>query len=54
MITVSVCHAAQLSFTAKTAERIKMLLGVNTPECPWNGVLDKDAEGKKGKMVKSI
>jgi len=36
----SVCRVAWLGFTAKTAERIKMLFGMNTPGGPWNIVLD--------------
>jgi len=36
----SVCHPAQLGFTAKTAEQIKILFGVNTLRGPRNIVLD--------------
>jgi len=38
----SVCHIAQLSFTAKMAGRIKILFGMNTSGGPRNIVLDGD------------
>jgi len=48
---LSVCHAAQHGFAVqKTAERIKMLFGVNTLGGPWDIVLHggPDAPTEKG------
>jgi len=39
-VSQSVCHAAHLGFTAKTAEHIKLLFGVNTLVGQRNIVLD--------------
>jgi len=43
-VCLFVCHVAQLDFTAKLAEQIKMLFGVNTLGDPWNILLDGDPD----------